>query len=246
MVKGLSLSRGKEEKVHYPRQQPIFENRYDAGQQLAAKLSEYKKQPVIVLAIPNGGVPVALQVALALGAELDLVIARKIPIPLSPEGGFGAVADNGTTILNQEVLKKIGLNEQQVNYQVNRVRNDIQQRSLLYRGSRALSLVSGKTAIVVDDGLASGYTMMAAVESVRRRRPKQVVVAVPAAPATAVKQVEKIADQVVTVVTTFTPKFYVSDFYRYWHVLSDEEGLKAYQEWKMRRYQAQIKPPKGK
>ncbi len=246
MVKGLSLRIVKEEKVHYPRQQPIFENRYDAGQQLAAKLIEYKKQPVIVLAIPNGGVPVALQVALALGAELDLVISRKIPIPLSPEGGFGAVADDGTTILNQEVLKKIGLNEQQVNYQVSQVRNDIQKRSLLYRGSRALSLASGKIAIIVDDGLASGYTMMAAVESVRRRQPKQVIVAVPAAPATAVKQVEKIADRVVTVVTAFTPKFYVSDFYRYWNVLSDEEGLEAYQEWKMRRYQASIKPPKEK
>jgi len=232
--------------LHYPRQQPIFENRYDAGRQLATKLGEYKNQPVIVLAIPNGGVPVALQVALALSADLDLIISRKIPIPLSPEGGFGAVADNGTIILNQEVLKKINLNEQQVNYQVSKVRNDIQQRSLLYRGSRSISVVSGKTAIVIDDGLASGYTMMAAIESVRRRQPKQVIAAVPAASATAVKQVEKIADRVVTVVTAFAPKFYVSDFYRYWNVLSDKEGLECFQEWQKRRYQASIKPPKEK
>jgi len=232
--------------VHYPRQQPIFENRYDAGRQLAIKLGEYKNQPVIVLAIPNGGVPVALQVALALNADLDLIISRKIPIPLSPEGGFGAVADNGTTILNQEVLKKINLNEKQVNYQVSKVRNDIQQRSLLYRGSRPISIVSDKTAIVIDDGLASGYTMMAAIESVRRRQPKQVIAAVPAASATAVRQVEKIADRVVTVVTAFAPKFYVSDFYRYWNVLSDKEGLECFQEWQRRRYQASIKPPKGK
>ena len=232
--------------MYYPRQQPIFESRYDAGKQLAEKLREYRNQPVIVLAIPNGGIPVALQVALALNTDLDLIISRKIPIPLRPEGGFGAVADDGTTILNQEVLKTINLNEQQVNYQVSKVRNDIQQRSLLYRGSRPISIVSDKTVIVIDDGLASGYTMMAAVESVRRRQPKQVIAAVPAASATAVRQVEKIADRVVTVVTAFVPKFYVSDFYRYWNVLSDKEGLECFQEWQKRRYQASIKPPDKK
>ena len=230
--------------MHFPRQQPIFDSRYDAGSQLATKLGEYKKQPVVVLAIPNGGLPVALQVALALRANLDLVISRKLPIPLSPEGGFGAVADDGTIIFNQEVLKKLGLSDQQINYQVSEVRNDIQQRSLLYRGSRPLSVVSDKIAIIIDDGLASGFTMMAAVESVRRRRPKQIVVAVPTASATAVKQVEKLADRVVTVVTAFSPRFYVSDFYRYWNVLSDKEGLKCLREWQMRRLGLNTKPPK--
>ena len=232
--------------MHFPRQQPIFESRYDAGSQLATKLGEYKNQPVVVLAIPNGGLPVALQVALALGANLDLVISRKLPIPLRPEGGFGAVTDDGTIIFNQEVLKKLGLSDQQINYQVSEVRNDIQKRSLLYRGSRPLSVVSDKIAIVVDDGLASGYTMMAAVESVRRRHPKRIVVAVPTASATAVKLVEKLADRVITVVTTFSPGFYVSDFYRYWNVLSDEEGLKCLREWQMRRRELNIKPPQNK
>jgi predicted phosphoribosyltransferase len=223
--------------------QAIFENRYDAGLQLAGKLEEYKKQPVIVFAIPNGGIPVGMQVALALDADLDLVISRKIPIPLRPEGGFGAVADDGTTIYNEPVLKHIKLNEQQINYQVNLVRSNIQQRSIFYRGNKPLALVSGKIAIIVDDGLASGYTMMAAVESLRRRQPKRIIVAVPAAPADAVKTVEKTADSVVTVVTAFTPKFYVSDYYRYWNVLSDNEGLKAFNDWKMRRYQSRINPP---
>ena len=103
-----------------------------------------------------------------------------------------------------------------------------------------------KIAIVVDDGLASGYTMMAAIESVRRRQPKHIIAAVPAASATAVREVEKTADRVITVVTAFVPKFYVSDFYRYWNVLSDDEGVKCYQDWKMRRYQSHIQPPKGK
>jgi putative phosphoribosyl transferase len=162
-----------ERRIHVPTQSPVFENRYDAGRQLSEKLSEYKNQPVIVLAIPNGGMPVALPVALELGAELDVVISRKLPIPLLPEGGFGAVADDGSPIFNQEVLQRINLTEHQINYQVNKVRNDIRERSLLYRTGRPLSIVSGKIAIIVDDGLASGYTMMAAVESVRRRQPKR-------------------------------------------------------------------------
>ena len=229
--------------MHFPRQHHIFDNRFDAGRQLAEKLSEFRGQPVVVLAIPNGGVPVALQVALALGAQLDLVISRKIPLPLRPEGGFGAVADDGTVMFDQEALKKNSLTQQQISYQVSKVRSEIQQRSLLYRGGRPLSVASGKIAIIVDDGLASGYTMMAAVESVRRRRPKEIVAAVPAASATAVKQVARVADRVVTVTTAFVPRFYVSDYYRYWHVLSDEEGLKCLREWQRRRYDASIKPP---
>jgi len=229
--------------LDYHRQKAIFENRYDAGRQLAEKLSIYKKEPLIVLAIPNGGIPVGMQVALALDADLDLVISRKVPIPLRPEGGFGAVADDGTTILNQNVLKKIDLTDKQVNYQVNKVRNEIQHRSLLYRGNKPLSIVKGKIAIVIDDGLASGYTMMAAIESVRRRQPKHIIAAVPAASASAIKNVEKTADRVITVVASFAPKFYISDFYRYWNVLTDAEGLKCYKDWQMRRYQSNIKPP---
>jgi len=226
--------------MHYPRGTPLFENRFDAGRQLVEKLSGYRGQPVVVLAIPNGGLPVALQVALALEADLDVVISRKLPIPLRPEGGFGAIADDGAVILNEAVVREFGLTQEQINYQVNKVRVDIRQRSLLYRGNRPLAVVSGKIAIIIDDGLASGYTMMAAVESVRRRRPREIVVAVPAASAMAVKQLEKVADRVVTGTTGYVPKFYVSDFYRYWHVLSDDEGLKCLREWRMRRFGLRI------
>ena len=122
--------------MRFPREVPIFENRYDAGRQLADKLAEYKNQHVVVLAIPNGGAPVALGVALALEADLDLVISRKIPLPLSPEGGFGSVTDDGTTILNEEIVKNAGLSQQQINYQVSQVRADIRNRSLLYHRDR--------------------------------------------------------------------------------------------------------------
>ena len=97
--------------MHLPGTRPIFENRYDAGKQLSEKMGEFKNQPVVVMAIPNGGIPVAHHVALELNATLDLIISRKIPIPLAPEGGFGAVTDDGTVILNHDVLKCINLNE---------------------------------------------------------------------------------------------------------------------------------------
>jgi predicted phosphoribosyltransferase len=103
--------------THLDAPQAIFENRHDAGIQLAAALREYNAQAVVVLAIPNGGVPVALEVASALEADLDLVISRKIPLPLNPEAGFGAVADDGTIILNEEKVKRMGLSRQQIEYE---------------------------------------------------------------------------------------------------------------------------------
>lgn len=222
--------------MNFPGQQDVFENRRDAGIQLAAKLLEYEGQDTVVLAIPNGGVPVGLEVATVLKASFDMVIARKIPMPLNPEAGFGAVADDGTIILNDELVKRLGLSAQQISFQVSEVRARISQRSLLYHGERPLTSVTGKTVLIVDDGLASGFTMMAAAESVRRRRPREIVVAVPAASANAVSQVEEIADRVVTCVTAFTPRFAVADFYRYWYDLSDDEVVQQIREWRSRRF----------
>ena len=215
----------------------IFENRQDAGRQLADRLVEYKDQPVVVLGIPNGGVMVAMTVAGALKADLDLIICRKIPLPLKPEAGFGAIADDGTMILNEEAVKLIGLSRQQIDYEASRVRAEVKQRSLLYKGERLLVKVSGKTVIIIDDGLASGITMMAAVESVRHRYPREIVVAVPCASAMAVKRLEKMADKVVTVATGFMPKFYISDFYRHWYAPSDDEVIRHLNQWRARGFQ---------
>ena len=215
--------------------QAIFENRRDAGKQLAEKLGEYRDQSVVVLAIPNGGMPVGYEVASALNAEFDLIICRKIPIPLNPEAGFGAIADDGTMILNEEVVGKIGLSPQQIEDEASKVRAEIKRRSLLYRGDRPLARVSGKTVILADDGLASGFTMMAAVESVRQRRPKEVVVAVPCASAVALQQVEKVAHKIVTCAIGSEPRFAVADFYRHWRDLKDDEVIRYLNEWRMQR-----------
>jgi len=210
---------------------PLFENRRDAGVKLAAALEEFRNMSTIVLAIPNGGVPVAVEVANLLDAEMDIIVSRKLPIPLLPGGGFGAVADDGTAIFNEEVLQAINLDEHQINYQVNLVRNEIRQRSLFYRNNRPLAIISGKIAILVDDGLASGYTMLAAVESVRRRNPSRIVVAIPAASAKAVSIVQRTVARVVAYEVADVQRFFIADYYRYWSDLSDSEGLKCFNDY---------------
>ena len=226
--------------MYSAREKPLFENRYDAGRQLAAKLGEYKGpsgtgRTVVVLAIPNGGVPVGMEVALALEADFDLVVARKIPLPLNTEAGFGAVADDGTVILNEELVRRAGLTQPQIDSQVNQVRTEIKRRRLLYRQDRPPALVSGKTVIITDDGLASGFTMLATVSSMRSRRPKEIVVAVPVSSAAALEEVERVADKVVTVAVGSQLRFAVADYYKNWHDLSDAEVFRALEEWRQRR-----------
>jgi predicted phosphoribosyltransferase len=225
---------------------PIFENRYDAGRKLAEKLSEYANKSAVVLGIPNGGVAVALGVALAIGADFDLVISRKIPLPLSPEGGFGSLTDDGTIILNEEMVKKAGLSQPQINYQVSQVRENIRHRSLLYHKDRPPLSITGRTVIIVDDGLASGYTMRAAIESIRHRRPEKVIAAVPVGPENVVNDIRKVADRVVTCAVGTESVFYVADYYRHWHDITDSEVLSCLKEWRMRRNGGKIQLPEKK
>ena len=225
---------------------PIFENRYDAGRKLAEKLSEYANKSVVVLGIPNGGVAVALGVAMAIGADFDLVISRKIPLPLSPEGGFGSLTDDGTIILNEEMVKNAGLSQPQINYQVSQVRSNIRHRSLLYHKDRPPLSITGRTVIIVDDGLASGYTMRAAIESIRHRRPEKIIAAVPVGPECVVNDIRKVADRVVTCAVGTEPVFYVADYYRHWHDITDSEVLSCLKEWRMRRNGGKIQLPEKK
>ena len=226
--------------------EPVFENRYDAGRKLAEKLAEYSGQSVVVLGIPNGGVAVALGVALAIGTDFGLVISRKIPLPLSPEGGFGSITDDGTLILNEDAVKKAGLTQQQINYQVSKVRANIKERSLLYHKDRLPLSITGRTVIIVDDGLASGYTMRAAIESLRHRRPEKIIAAVPVGPEHVVNEIRKVADRVVLCVVGTGSVFYVSDYYRHWHDITDSEVLSCLKEWRIRRQNEKIQLPEKK
>ena len=223
---------------------PVFENRYDAGKKLAERLWEYAGKSVVVLGIPNGGMAVALNVALSLKADLDIVISRKIPLPLSPEGGFGSITDDGTMILNQELVTRMGLTREQINNQVMQVRQDIRGRSLLYRKDKRPLIVSGRTVIIVDDGLASGYTMRAAVESLRLRKPQTIIAAAPVGPEKVIEELMTVADKVVTCAINPDPTtFYISDYYKYWVDIGDDEVIQCIKEWRVRRYQGTLDIP---
>jgi len=218
-------------------QRPLFENRSDAGRQLATKLNDYADRTVVVLAIPNGGLPVAVEVAHALNADCDVVISRKISMPLHPESGFGAIADDGTVFLNNDLVRSSGLDEHQIEFEANRVRAEVQRRSLLYKGTRPLVGVNGRAVIIVDDGLASGVTMMAAIGSVRQRHPREIVVAVPCASVQAKERVGKVADKVIVcVVANADVDFTVADYYRYWYDVKDADVIRKLDEWQTRRF----------
>ncbi|WP_119422744.1 phosphoribosyltransferase [Desertibaculum subflavum] len=161
-----------------------FVDRSDAGRRLAAALAAYRDQRPIVLALPRGGVPVAAEVAAALAAPMDLVLVRKIGVPSQPELAMGAVADGGVaiTVRNERVIRLAEVDDSEFAAARDRELREIERRRQRYLGSRAAVPVEGRTAIVVDDGVATGATTRAALRAVRARRPKSLVLAVPVAP----------------------------------------------------------------
>ncbi len=203
--------------------QPYFFDRVDAGQRLAKDLMHYRGGEVVVFAVPRGGVPVAVEVARVLGAPLSVVIPRKIPIPAEPEAGYGAVTEDGAVVLNEPLVKRLNLTRREIERHAEEVRAEIQRRSTMYQELVKPVSTAGKIAIVIDDGLASGYTMLAAVKSVRRKGAARVVVAVPVASSTAWNLLKAAADEVVCLVIAYMYHFAVASFYRTWHDLTDEE-----------------------
>jgi len=157
--------------------------------------------------------------------ELKAHFVRKIPLPDEPEAGCGAIADDGTILLNHPLINRLGMTREQLGHQVQAVKAEIARRNRLYRKDRPLPELKNKTIILVDDGLASGFTMLAAIESARQRGTKEIIVAVPTASSPAYHRVEKKADQVLSLVVAQTPYFAVASFYERWHDLSDEEVL---------------------
>jgi predicted phosphoribosyltransferase len=161
-----------------------FNNRFDAGRKLAAALAKYQDQDPVVLALPRGGVPVAAEVAAALGAPLDLIIARKVGVPSQPELAMGAVVDGETPIVvrNEDVIRLSGIGEPEFKAVCDSEISEIGRRRQRYLGHRGRAVVTGRTAIVVDDGIATGATTRAALQAICQHNPKQLVLAVPVAP----------------------------------------------------------------
>jgi putative phosphoribosyl transferase len=205
--------------------EPPYRDRSDAGRVLAGHLKQYKPGDAIVYAIPRGGIPVAVEVARKLGIELDIIVSRKIPIPYNTEAGYGAVTEDGVIVLNEPLAERLGLTRQQIERHADEVRVEIQRRQAVYRANVRPSSVEGKAAIIIDDGLASGYTMMAAIISIRQQGAAKVVAAAPVASSSAWELIKSAADEVVCPVVSHHYPFAVAGFYRHWHDLTDEEVI---------------------
>jgi len=179
-----------------------FANRHDAGKALAERLEEYAgRSDVVVLALPRGGVPVAFEVACALHAPLDVFVVRKLGVPGHEELAMGAIASGDVRVLNQDVLQWYRLSEADIDAVTRHEKGELARRERLYRGSRPLTPVEGRTVILIDDGLATGSTMRAAVEAVRRLNPARIVVAVPVGAQDTCDQLGHIADEAICLMT---------------------------------------------
>ena len=195
-------------------------------------MRHYQNSEPIVFALPRGGIPVAIEVAKKLGSKLDVIVSRKIPIPGNTEAGYGAVTEDGAIVLNEPMVKRLGFTKQQIEGHAQEVRAEIERRQSVFRAILPPSFVEGKTAIIVDDGLASGFTMMAAIKSMRQRDAAKVVAAAPVASAGAWELVRSAADEVVCPVVSPHYPFAVASFYEHWHDLSDEEVIRDLEEFK--------------
>ena len=203
----------------------VFKDRKEAGWLLAQKLSGYKDVNGIVFGIPSGGVPVAAEIAKVLGLSLDVIIVRKIQLPDNTEAGFGAVGPDGEVSLNMNLISQLRLTEEEVKKQIQITVDTIKRRNELFREGRPFPLLKNKVVIIVDDGLASGYTMLSAVDFIKRHKPEKVVIAVPTAPKGTVDLISSRVDELVCLNVRSGFTFAVADAYENWYDLQAEEVI---------------------
>lgn len=205
----------------------IFRDRFHAGRLLAEKLRKHAgERNVLLLAVPSGGVPVGYVVAKELDITMDLIVVRKVQIPWNTEGGFGAVTWDGEMLLNERLVRDLGLTDKMIEQSIAETIKIIQERLRMFRGDKPMPALVGKVVVLVDDGLASGFTMLAAVSSVRKKEPEKIVVAVPTASMGAIELLRPIVDEIVCLNIRTGPIFAVADAYKSWHDLTDEEVTK--------------------
>lgn len=203
----------------------VFRDRKEAGFLLAGLLSGYRESGGIVLGIPSGGVPVAAEIAEELGLSLDLLIARKVQIPYNTEAGFGAVGPDGEVSLNNDLVSRLGLTSDDIERQIAKTIGIVESRNNLFRGGRPFPSLKDRIVIVVDDGLASGYTMFSAVDFIKARAPAKIVAAVPTASERTIELVLPRVDELVCLNIRTGPTFAVADAYQSWYDLEDEEVI---------------------
>ena len=206
----------------------VFDDRLHAGELLAEKLEEYRgREGAYVLAIPAGGVQVAFVVAKRLNIPLDVVVIRKIHVPWNREAGFGAVSWDGIIFLNEPLVAALGLTKEDIDRCVAEEKEIIRMRLKKFRGGRPFPDLREKTAIIVDDGLASGFSMLTTVKAIERRKPREMVVAIPTAPISAIQLIRPHVDKVVCLNIRSGPFFAVADAYKLWYDLEDEDVIEV-------------------
>ena len=206
----------------------MFRDRQEAGQLLASELVGLKLREPVVLALPRGGVPVAAEIAKVLGAPLDLIIVRKVGAPGNSELAVAAIVDGDPpdVVLNREIVEVYGLENADLAAMVNKERPELDRRRVAYRGNRRPVSIAGKTAILVDDGAATGTTMKVAIRALKHRSPREIVVALPIAPPDTVEELLQEADRIVCL--SQPPHFRaLSYYYRNFPQLTDEDVASA-------------------
>lgn len=203
----------------------IFQDRSDAGKKLLPHLLQYEKAPnTIVIALPRGGVVTAYEVAQGLHLPLDIVCPRKIGAPYNPELALGAVTHTGAHFFNEDIIRQLEVSKAYLTQEIEKEKQVSLKRQLLYRKNKPPLDIHGKTVILVDDGLATGATMKAAIQWVKEQKAKKVVVAIPVAPPDTLKEVELLVDEVVCL---YAPTFFsaVGQFYEDFRQTTDEEVM---------------------
>ncbi|MGC8471704.1 MAG: phosphoribosyltransferase family protein [Acidimicrobiales bacterium] len=204
----------------------MFEDRFDAGRQLAARLDVLRGEETVVLGLPRGGVPVAFEVAGALGAPLDVIIVRKLGVPFQPELGMGAIGEGNVRVLDEEVIQRAGVTEAEVAAVEARERTELERRARRFRDDHPAVPLLGRTAVVVDDGIATGSTARAACQVARAQGATKVVLAVPVAPRGWESRIGSDADELISLATP-EPFFAIGQFYDDFSQTTDEEVIEC-------------------
>jgi len=211
-----------------------FKDRRSAGRLLAKRLQSYAHLPeVLVFALPRGGVPVGYEVAKALHAELDVLIVRKLGVPGQPEFAMGAISSGDALFLNEQTIQLLDINLEDIEEILERERRELDRRESLYRGTRPVAHIEGRTIIIVDDGIATGASMKAATLALRGKKPERIIIAVPVAPSNAAEQFRDVADEFVSLLS---PRDFqaVGQFYEDFSATEDTDVcalLSAAHEW---------------
>jgi len=205
--------------------QPQYADREDAGRILTQYIDPKPDPEAQVLALPRGGIPVAAPLAAALGCPLDVYLVRKLPIPSSPEMGFGAMTLDGQMHLNQQVLRRFGISREDIDKTATQVRKELKRRAEVYRGTDDPPEVQGRTIWLVDDGLATGYTALAAINALKKQNPSRIHLCVPASPADSVRRVQSSVDAIYVLRQQLASPFAVAAFYQHFPELIDDEVL---------------------